>query len=276
MATAADDRRRYTGAAGLERTRRSWTLVAVLLAVGVVVGGLGGLVLGGGARQYQASAEVSILPDSTVDSNLYPNALQLDTSTYIQGELIRLNGKSFAIDVRDRLGLRHVPTFAFAQVDQTAGELRINAERWYRFADTSSVQGFLDELAASADEQDGALVVQLARGPGERETRWAHTLAGPVAAAVRVGAAPHSNGDSTAPENWEGQYVTRTPDGAVIERDVDREKATAAQHKDAWKRGGGSAWGPRRPRLSGSRSQSPLHHESSLIGLRFAVRPDLI
>ena len=29
---------------------------------------------------------------------------------------------------------------------QTAGELRINAERWYRFADISSVEAFLDEL----------------------------------------------------------------------------------------------------------------------------------
>jgi len=48
--------------------------------------------------------------------------------------------------------------------------------------------------------------------------------------------------DSTAPENWEGQYVTRTPDGAEIERDVEREKATAAQYRDSWKRGGGSAW----------------------------------
>ena len=30
---------------------------------------------------------------------------------------------------------------------QTAGELRLNAERWYRFADISSVEGFLNELA---------------------------------------------------------------------------------------------------------------------------------
>lgn len=120
MATAADDRTRYTGAAGLERSRRSWTVVAVLLAIGVVIGAVGGALVGGGPRQYQALAEVSILPDSTVDANLYPNALQLDTSTYIQGELIRLNGKAFAQNVRDQLELRHIPTFAFAQVDQTA------------------------------------------------------------------------------------------------------------------------------------------------------------
>ena len=34
---------------------------------------------------------------------------------------------------------------------QTAIELRINTERWYRFADISSVEGFLHELAEPAD-----------------------------------------------------------------------------------------------------------------------------
>jgi len=63
---------------------------------------------------------------------------------------------------------------------QTAGELRINAERWYRFADISSVEGFLDELAARADDKGGPLAVHLPRAPGEREARWAHLLCGPV------------------------------------------------------------------------------------------------
>ena len=58
---------------------------------------------------------------------------------------------------------------------QTAGELRINSERLHSFADISAVQGFLDELAARPAE---ALVVQLSRQPGSRETRWAHLLSG--------------------------------------------------------------------------------------------------
>lgn len=49
---------------------------------------------------------------------------------------------------------------------QTAGELRINAERWYRFADISSVEGFLDELQERSAEKGGPLVVQLPRAPG--------------------------------------------------------------------------------------------------------------
>ncbi|WP_313069930.1 YceH family protein [Melaminivora sp.] len=61
---------------------------------------------------------------------------------------------------------------------QTAGELRINAERWHRFADISSVEAFLDELAERSDERGGPLVALLPRAPGARESRWAHLLCG--------------------------------------------------------------------------------------------------
>ena len=63
---------------------------------------------------------------------------------------------------------------------QTAGELRLNSDRWYRFADISSVDGFLEELQDRAAEKGGALVVKLPRAPGAREQRWAHLLGGPV------------------------------------------------------------------------------------------------
>ncbi|MBV8467959.1 MAG: YceH family protein [Burkholderiales bacterium] len=61
---------------------------------------------------------------------------------------------------------------------QTVGELRINCERLHKFADISAVEGFLEELAARAD---GAMVVELPRQPGSRESRWAHLLCGEVA-----------------------------------------------------------------------------------------------
>ncbi len=63
---------------------------------------------------------------------------------------------------------------------QTAAELRLNAERWHRFADTSSVEAFLDELQERSDEKGGPLVVLLPRAPGAREPRWAQLLCGPV------------------------------------------------------------------------------------------------
>lgn len=58
---------------------------------------------------------------------------------------------------------------------QTAGELRINSERLHAFSDISAVEAFLEELAS---RPAGALVRELARQPGARETRWAHLLAG--------------------------------------------------------------------------------------------------
>ena len=81
---------------------------------------------------------------------------------------------------------------------QTAGELRINSERWYRFADISSVEAFLEELRERSEEKGGPLVVKLPRAAGAREQRWAHLLCGPVdmsePAAPAASAAPGDAG----------------------------------------------------------------------------------
>jgi uncharacterized protein len=77
---------------------------------------------------------------------------------------------------------------------QTAAELRLNCERLHRFADISSVEGFLDELAA----KDPPRVARLARAPGVRESRWAHLLCGD---------APHvqhtADEPAATPSQWE-------------------------------------------------------------------------
>ena len=84
---------------------------------------------------------------------------------------------------------------------QTAAELRLNAERLHRFADISSVEGFLDELAG----KEPARVVKLARSPGEREARWVQLLTGP------------STGSGRAEEGGEGPSTGsgRTEVGSV-------------------------------------------------------------
>ena len=72
---------------------------------------------------------------------------------------------------------------------QTTAELRINADRLHHFADISSVEGFLDELAG----KQPARVAKLARAPGAREARWAQLLTGaavPAAAAMDAIDAP--------------------------------------------------------------------------------------
>lgn len=84
----------------------------------------------------------------------------------------------------------HIPTQSTAIITmlmlrgpQTAGELRINCERLHKFADISSVEGFLDELRERAA---GALVVELPRQPGSRENRWMHLLSGTPVMEERV------------------------------------------------------------------------------------------
>ena len=73
---------------------------------------------------------------------------------------------------------------------QTAGELRIACDRMHNFADISSVEGFLDELAG---RPAGSLVLKLARLPGARESRWAHLLSGAPAEEAAV-----AGGDAAA------------------------------------------------------------------------------
>ncbi|MDI3509603.1 MAG: uncharacterized protein PWQ61_368 [Betaproteobacteria bacterium] len=73
---------------------------------------------------------------------------------------------------------------------QTAGELRINADRWYKFLDIASVEAFLEELQDRAEEKGGPLVAKLPRAPGAREQRWAHLLGGPVDMSIPADAPP--------------------------------------------------------------------------------------
>ncbi len=61
---------------------------------------------------------------------------------------------------------------------QTTAELRANSERFHRFADISSVEGFLEELVERGEEKGGALLTQLPRAAGSRESRWMHCLSG--------------------------------------------------------------------------------------------------
>ena len=63
---------------------------------------------------------------------------------------------------------------------QTGSELRANCDRLHRFADMSSVEGFLDELATRAAEKGEPLVVRLPRAPGAREPRWAQLVCGAI------------------------------------------------------------------------------------------------
>ena len=61
---------------------------------------------------------------------------------------------------------------------QTAGELRINAERWHAFGDIAAVEATLQALKDMEETRGVSLVTPLPRAPGAREARWAHLLCG--------------------------------------------------------------------------------------------------
>jgi len=96
---------------------------------------------------------------------------------------------------------------------QTPAEIRQNAERLHRFADVSSVEAYLAELAA---RRDGPLVVELARAPGARETRWMHLLAGEPQI-ERAGPSPSVEHDSS------------TSELATLRREVDAVRGEVAE-----------------------------------------------
>ncbi|MDP3228920.1 MAG: YceH family protein [Acidovorax sp.] len=104
---------------------------------------------------------------------------------------------------------------------QTAGELRINSERWYRFADISSVEGFLDELQERSAEKGGPLVVQLPRAPGAREQRWAHLMCGPVDVTSPVGSL-HASGGTGASAALQTRVETLEAEVARLAATVQR------------------------------------------------------
>ena len=93
---------------------------------------------------------------------------------------------------------------------QTPGELRLGCDRMYKFADISSVEAFLEDMAT---RPAGALVVKLAKQPGAREHRWAQLLSGPVDAEVETGA-------------------MREADEGITTGEVDSLKANVAQLRD--------------------------------------------
>lgn len=115
-----------------------------------------------------------------------PEILQAIDSLKDLGLVSEVSGSRvarFAHNLEKQLG---VPSQASALLTvlmlrgpQTAGELRLNCERLHKFADISSVEAFLEELAERAD---GGLVLRLARLPGTREERWTHLLSGQPAA----------------------------------------------------------------------------------------------
>ena len=94
---------------------------------------------------------------------------------------------------------------------QTAAELRLATTRLHSFADTSSVEAFLDELAA----RDTPLVLKLARTPGERESRWMHLLCGEA----------HASEAQPQPRGGAGEFAAGSASSSATSAELDALKA---------------------------------------------------
>lgn len=71
-------------------------------------------------------------------------------------------------------------TLLFLRGPQTAGELRGRSDRLHAFDTVAEAEETLQEMAAHSEP----LVVRLARRPGQKEERWAHTVSGAVVEAA--------------------------------------------------------------------------------------------
>jgi hypothetical protein len=163
------------------------------------------------------------------------------TEAEVQAVVDRLKGLSLVVESSGGRVMRYahnvgrvlgVPAQAVALLTvimlrgpQTVGELRIHSERLHRFADISSVEAFLEELAR---RPAGPLVVELARQPGARETRWAHLLSGPPALpAAEPAAASAAGGD--AQQVTLGELAALKTNVARLEDELAEVRATVAR-----------------------------------------------
>lgn len=133
------------------------------------------------------------------------------TEAEIAAALDDLRGRTLIIEssgsrtLRYEQNLRRVLDIAGAAVPlvavlmlrgpQTAAELRLNTERMQRFADASSVEAFLRELA---EHPGGPLVTELPRRPGERERRWMHRLVPDDSRLISADSSAADSGRATA------------------------------------------------------------------------------
>jgi len=153
--------------------------------------------------------------------------------TEVQGAIDRLRPLSLVIESSGSRVMRYsqnvgrvlrVPSEAVALLaalwlrgPQTAAELRSASERLHRFADVSSVEGFLEQLANRDEAAGGPLVKLLPRAPGSREPRWVDLLSPlPANAPAPAGAAADAQPPS---DDWRAELAQlRTELDALRER----------------------------------------------------------
>ena len=103
---------------------------------------------------------------------------------------------------------------------QTVGELFARSERLAKFADADDVRHHLERLIQRAP----ALVVQIPRGPGQREDRYAHLLSGPVdvaAVSERMAARGEAARDAGDGSALEARVAALESEVAALRQQID-------------------------------------------------------
>jgi uncharacterized protein len=104
---------------------------------------------------------------------------------------------------------------------QTAAELRAATERLHRFADVSSVEGFLTQLAERSLESGGPLVRLLPRALGAREPRWVDLLS-PAAESVHMAPTREPEAGAALAPDWRGEVEQLRAELQALRERVDQ------------------------------------------------------
>lgn len=100
--------------------RRRWRPLAAGLVLGLVLGALvGGLYGAHRPASYRATTALSVLPDTIVNSAQGQNSPTLDATSYIQSQLVVLNGSRLAAQVQRQLKLSSSPDVSSVQIGQS-------------------------------------------------------------------------------------------------------------------------------------------------------------
>ncbi len=103
--------------------RRPWRPAATVLVAGLLLGALAGGFYGAGKRtSYRAVISLSVLPGSAVTSQVPgtpAGAPSQDATSFIQSQLVVLNGAPLRSQVQQQLKLRVPPDLSSTQIAQT-------------------------------------------------------------------------------------------------------------------------------------------------------------
>ena len=134
------------------------------------------------------------LQENHVAQTYYPSGSRVAKYQHMMREVFSLDDA--------RLSLL---TLLMLRGPQTCGELRGRTSRMYPFASVESVERSLNDLAAD----EPALVMQLPRAPGTKESRWAHLLSGVIAVERQEIASSMNAGGSSVLEDVGDDHMGR-------------------------------------------------------------------